>query len=290
MNKKILHFVVIGLLNSSLGYQSVLALPPTLNIEMSAETNIPLTGDSFDVIIKNNQDADFTCDSVDVSATLVRAEFDQVLGIRNYSFSNVYVNAGKNESLFGIASKDIEALKKAGTPARVITASAKLNHCKKATFNDYCSYANHNNSENNTLNALKSLFRTDSCELVSANISNSLSLRNFEITDLTAISFLTDLVNLDLSNNLISDVSKLSSLRALRSVDISNNPLQNIDAVINLPYMQKIDADSTDLQNSKYLGTSSLSTGPYLRKVCIGHTPLISSLDSIPSPFSKHCW
>jgi internalin A len=96
------------------------------------------------------------------------------------------------------------------------------------TFADWC--LNKNNSSVETLHSVDVLLevaKTTDCNIASNFLSRktplALILTNKQITDLRALSFLTNLTGLDLGNNQITDLKPLSNLINLRDLFLYNN-------------------------------------------------------------------
>ena len=77
----------------------------------------------------------------------------------------------------------------------------------------------------------------------------SLYLGKNKITDISVISSMTSLVNLDLSNNKISDISPLSKLTGLEVLNLSNNNISSLSALSPMSGLRRVNVKNNMLKS-----------------------------------------
>ena len=76
-----------------------------------------------------------------------------------------------------------------------------------------------------------------------------MDLDNNQISDISAISGLTNLKRLGLYNNQISDISAISGLTNLNYLHLSNNQITNINVISGLTKLIRLDLDNNQISN-----------------------------------------
>ena len=87
-----------------------------------------------------------------------------------------------------------------------------------------------------------------------------LNLYNNELTDISSLSNLSQLSQLDLNSNKLTDISSLSNLSQLSQLDLSSNKLTDISALSNLSQLSQLDLSSNKLTDISALSNLSQLT------------------------------
>lgn len=94
------------------------------------------------------------------------------------------------------------------------------------------------------------------------------AMRNAQLSDLSLLGQLEDLVTLDLSNNNITDVKLLGVCENLRDLDLSGNPLSDVRPLLGLKL------ENLDLSETLVSDAEQLSRLPSSVKIQLERTPL----------------
>lgn len=84
-------------------------------------------------------------------------------------------------------------------------------------------------------------------EVAALHSLNSLSLKNNQITDITALASLGGLDELDLSGNQLMNVDALAALRELRTLKLDGNPLRDCRALASLSNLNTLSLTGTEV-------------------------------------------
>lgn len=78
-------------------------------------------------------------------------------------------------------------------------------------------------------------------------VLSKLSLRDCGLTNITSLSPLTDLVELDLSYNSISDINALSGMKYLKRLDLRSNAISSLEALKHAEKLEDLDISENNI-------------------------------------------
>lgn len=89
--------------------------------------------------------------------------------------------------------------------------------------------------------------------VASFRLLTKLSLRDNEISDISALSGLSGLVSLDLGDNQVEDISALKNLKLLKSLNLDNNPVEDISPLKELKSLKTLSIRGMEINKGELI-------------------------------------
>ena len=212
---KILNHLIAGLIVSTSAFASS-SYETVFHPEVS--TVVDDKGSSVDVMVSNHSNEALLCEPMAISISFIREEFDLPAGNYSPMGKSFFLYPNESRNLGNVVQDVISRLRTQNQSIRVYNAVASAPLCRKATFNDYCSYAQKNDREEKTMVALSYAFKISNCESWLPSNIVKVNLSGMDIDELYPLTFFENLSVLRIGNNPVTSVAQLVKMPNLRKV------------------------------------------------------------------------
>lgn len=250
-----------------IGTLLLLALPAQAVSVNSQSVLISPNGKDVSLSLTNYRHEDYFCEQIDLELEFVSSNFSQNLGVMGMTLIDQYIPARSTKEHLVVDSEAIQSFR-SRSPGAVVNRVNKRASCRKATFRDYCEFAEKSSEEEHTIEQMMDWASEFRCEKLEKDIGSTLRLIRRNIVSLKPISYLKRLKTLSLFKNDVSDLSPLANMRYLQKLIVSHNPVKDLGPVVSLPEIRNIYANNTLVESLE-----GLEPGPKLNPVSLNQTP-----------------